>query len=132
MVTMFPKASSAVTAIAGAMAVPGAAAVGCWVKTNFLAAAGATLKLAEDAVRAASGGCSVAAARCSERLLNFAMPLLAAAVAVPVSSAPFGPLKMLSVTLEWSLVATLPNRSFSSTVRAGLILAPAKRVAGGS
>src|SRR5438876_11662406 len=41
--TLFPKVSSSCTVTAGAMAAPAVAAVGCWTKANWLAAAGEML-----------------------------------------------------------------------------------------
>ena len=59
-VTTFPKASSTSTVTPGLMATPAVALVGCWPKTNLVAAAALIVKVDEVAVvRAASVAMSV-------------------------------------------------------------------------
>ena len=65
-----------------------------------------------------------------DRLLNVATPLTAATVRVPLSAPPPGSVPMTIVTLELSLVTTLPPTSSTETCTAGEMVAPAAVLAG--
>ena len=65
-----------------------------------------------------------------DRLLNVATPSKAAMVAVPPSVPPPGFVPMAMVTLELSVVSTLPYASSTVTCTAGVMTAPPARLPG--
>ena len=114
LVTRLPNASSTDTCTAGLMVTPATELRGSEVNTICLAAPGVMLN-ADDVplVRLPSVAVRVypVPALLMERLLNVAIPLTAATVAVPLSAPLAGLVPIATVTFDVSVVTTLPNAS---------------------
>src|SRR5438093_7380489 len=134
-VTVLPATSRAVTSTAGAMAAPAAAVVGCWRKVRRTAVAG---MMSNGPLATPVKPAAVAESRyplpawSMLSVENVATPATAATVVVPDNVPPAGLVAIATVMLPAKPVAVFPSASRAVTCTAGLIVAPAVVVPGGT
>src|SRR5512143_1478566 len=134
-VTTFPMLSSAVTSTAGVMTSPAVVEIGCTVKISCVAAAGV---MSKGALVAFDKPLVVARSRYPTPALlilsveNAATPAFSVTAVVPDSVPLEGFVLMVIVTVPVKLFTVLPCASCAATWTAGMIVAPAGVVLGGT
>src|SRR5213076_2406628 len=123
-ITVLPWASWTATCIAGVIAPPAAALLGCTVKTSFAAAPTPML----NALLVAPVYPVALLLRLNVE--NVATPFTAAIVVVPARVPLAGLVPIATVMLVVAVVTVLPWASWTATCTAGVIAAPAAAVLG--
>src|SRR5213596_4193715 len=132
-ITVLPWASWTATCIAGVIAPPAAALLGCTVKRSFAAAPTPMLNaLLVAPVRPVADAISVYPVALLLRLNveNVATPFTAAIVVVPARVPLAGLVPIATVMLVVAVVTVLPWASWTATCTAGVIAAPAAALLG--